>query len=162
MKKNKHGLDIIEMTFNKQKYANVKKTSFTFAWKHPLITCRLCIKYFITWFFSINSPGSPRVHRYYIYLWALYVRTFLWLYIGLFVGVLFNNKPDAIRLVTEIPLTAGIAFSILFTPLLLLRPIIYILELIRIVKKDNRYLYGLGVVIIYGLLGVITLGFVLS
>jgi hypothetical protein len=42
--------------------------------------------------------------------------------------------------------------------LLVLRIVISFFELIRLLKKDNLILYGLGVTVVYGFIGMVMLG----
>ncbi|MCT4479851.1 MULTISPECIES: hypothetical protein [Peribacillus] len=157
-KKKKNESNIIKMTFGKNSYVKDDETDFIFAWLHPIISCRLCIKYFIKWITSVDSSLAPTVHRYYILFFTLILRSFLWIYIGMGIGVVSNDKSDGMRLVTEIPMTIGMSFLSIFGLLLVIRIVISFFELIRLFKKDNLFLYGLGVTVVYGFIGMILLG----
>ncbi|MGG0843747.1 hypothetical protein [Peribacillus simplex] len=157
-KKKKNESNIIKMTFGKNSYVKDDETDFIFAWLHPIISCRLCIKYFIKWITSVDSSLAPTVHRYYILFFTLILRSFLWIYIGMGIGVISNDKSDGMRLVTEIPMTIGMSCLSIFGLLLVIRIVISFFELIRLFKKDNLFLYGLGVTVVYGFIGMILLG----
>ncbi|MFY0779344.1 hypothetical protein AB1K18_03370 [Peribacillus simplex] len=157
-KKKKNESNIIKMTFGKNSYVKDDETDFIFAWLHPIISCRLCIKYFIKWITSVDSSLAPTVHRYYILFFTLILRSFLWIYIGMGIGVISNDKSDGMRLVTEIPMTIGMSLLSIFGLLLVIRIVISFFELIRLIKKDNLFLYGLGVTVVYGFIGMILLG----
>ncbi|PKF88583.1 hypothetical protein CW306_04300 [Bacillus sp. BA3] len=157
-KKKKNESNIIKMTFGKNSYVKDDETDIIFAWLHPIISCRLCIKYFIKWITSVDSSLAPTVHRYYILFFTLILRSFLWVYIGMGIGVVSNDKSDGMRLVTEIPMTIGMSFLSIFGLLLVIRIVISFFELIRLFKKDNLFLYGLGVTVVYGFIGMILLG----
>ena len=157
-KKKKNESNIIKMTFGKNSYVKDDETDFIFAWLHPIISCRLCIKYFIKWITSVDSSLAPTVHRYYILFFTLILRSFLWIYIGMGIGVISNDKSDGMRLVTEIPMTIGMSLLSIFGLLLVIRIVISFFELIRLFKKDNLFLYGLGVTVVYGFIGMILLG----
>lgn len=82
----------------------------------------------------------------------------MWIYIGMGIGVISNDKSDGMRLVTEIPMTIGMSCLSIFGLLLVIRIVISFFELIRLFKKDNLFLYGLGVTVVYGFIGMILLG----
>jgi hypothetical protein len=63
------------------------------------------------------------------------------------------------RLVTEIPMTAGIAFLGIFALLLVIRILISFFEQIRLLKEDNFFIYGIGVAVVYGFIGIVALGY---
>lgn len=157
-KNKKNESNIINMTFGKNSYVKDDETDFIFAWLHPIISCRLCIKYFIKWITSVDSSLAPNVHRYYILFFTLILRSFLWMYIGMGIGVISNDESDGMRLVTEIPMAFGMSFLCIFGLLLVLRIVISFFELIRLFKKDNLILYGLGVTVVYGFIGMVMLG----
>ncbi|MDM5219667.1 hypothetical protein QUF86_02395 [Peribacillus sp. NJ11] len=157
-KKKKNESNIIKMTFGKNSYVKDDETDFIFAWLHPIISCRLCIKYFIKWITSVDSSLAPTVHRYYILFFTLILRSFLWIYIGMGIGVISNDKSDGMRLVTEIPMTIGMSCLSIFGLLLVIRIVISFFELIRLFKKDNLFLYGLRVTVVYGFIGMSLLG----
>jgi len=157
-KNKKKESNIINMTFGKNSYVKDDETDFIFAWLHPIISCRLCIKYFIKWMTSVDSSLAPNVHRYYILFFTLILRSFLWIYIGMGIGVISNDESDGMRLVTEIPMAFGMSFLCIFGLLLVLRIVISFFELIRLFKKDNLILYGLGVTVVYGFIGMVMLG----
>ncbi|MEC0301225.1 hypothetical protein [Peribacillus frigoritolerans] len=106
----------------------------------------------------MDSSLAPNVHRYYILFFTLILRSFLWIYIGMGIGVISNDESDGMRLVTEIPMAFGMSFLSIFGLLLVLRIVISFFELIRLFKKDNLLLYGLGVTVVYGFIGMIMLG----
>lgn len=160
MKKKKKKVDeeVFTLSFQKETYKKETVTNFNYAWKHPIITCRLCIKYFWKWITSVDSPLAPTVRRYYIFFFALVLRSFVWLYFGFVVNVLINGKEDGIRVLTEIPMAAGMSFLSIFALLLAIRFVIAFLEIIRVVKVDNRFLYGVGVFLVYGFIAVVAAG----
>ncbi|MEH7417624.1 hypothetical protein V7266_20355 [Neobacillus drentensis] len=63
----------------------------------------------------------------------------MWIYLGVGIGVISNNQSDVMRLVTEIPMTAGIAFLGIFALLLVIRILISFFEQIRLFKEDNIF-----------------------
>jgi hypothetical protein len=69
-----------------------------------------------------------------------------------------DDESDGMRLVTEIPMAFGMSFLCIFGLLLVLRIVISFFELIRLFKKDNLILYGLGVTVVYGFIGMVMLG----
>lgn len=158
MKKKKNGPDIIKMSFARNSYVKDDMTDLVFAWLHPIISCRLCIKYFIKWITSVDSSLAPKVHRYFVFFFTLVFSSFLWIYLGVGIGVLSNDEPDGMRLVTEIPMIAGMAFLSIFGLLLVLRIVISFFELIRLFKVDNLFIYGVGVAVVYGFIGMISIG----
>ncbi|CAH0299396.1 hypothetical protein SRABI80_04190 [Peribacillus frigoritolerans] len=52
----------------------------------------------------------------------------------------------------------GMSLLSIFGLLLVIRIVISFFELIRLFKKDNLFLYGLGVTVVYGFNGMILLG----
>ncbi|GAA1385518.1 hypothetical protein ACFSE3_23360 [Peribacillus frigoritolerans] len=82
----------------------------------------------------------------------------MWIYIGMGIGIISNDKSDGMRLVTEIPMTIGMSLLSIFGLLLVIRIVISFFEMIRLFKKDNLFLYGLGVTVVYGFIGMILLG----
>ncbi|TWE03405.1 hypothetical protein FB545_0473 [Peribacillus frigoritolerans] len=80
----------------------------------------------------------------------------MWIYIGMGIGVISNDESDGMRLVTEIPMAFGMLC--IFGLLLVLRIVISFFELVRLFKKDNLILYGLGVTVVYGFIGMVMLG----
>jgi hypothetical protein len=158
MKKKKKGSDLIKMKFGKISYDKDNVTNFTYAWLHPIISCRLSIKYFVSWAMSMDYSLAPTVYRYFRFFFTLVIHSFMCCYIGMAIGVLNNDKADGMRLVTEIPLTAGMAFISVFGLLMFLRFVIYLFELIRLFKEDSLFLYGIGVAVFYGFQGIILLG----
>ncbi|WP_343929661.1 hypothetical protein [Peribacillus frigoritolerans] len=74
------------------------------------------------------------------------------------IGIISNDKSDGMRLVTEIPMTIGMSLLSIFGLLLVIRIVISFFEMIRLFKKDNLFLYGLGVTVVYGFIGMILLG----
>lgn len=150
--------DIMHMTFRGKSYVRDELTNFKYAWRHPIITCRLCIKYFYKWLFSLQYAFSPAVHRYFVFFFALVLRSFLWIYIGMSIGIITNNKSDGMRFVTEIPMTALTALMVVFGLMMVIRIVISFLEIIRLFKEDNLFLSGLGTAVVYGLIAMVFLG----
>ncbi|MGM7724534.1 hypothetical protein [Metabacillus sp. Hm71] len=106
----------------------------------------------------MDSSLAPTVHRYFVFFCTLVLTSFLLIYIGVGIGVASNNEPDGMRLITEIPMTVGMAFFCIFGLLFVTRFVISFLELIRVFKKDHLFLYGLGVILVYGFIIMMAIG----
>ncbi|MCM3588828.1 hypothetical protein M3182_24705 [Mesobacillus maritimus] len=158
MSRKKLDKDTIKMKFGKTAYVQEEITNVIFAWQHPIISCQLCIKYIFNWIMRLDHAYSPYVHRYSTFFFTLFFRAFIWNYLGMAIGVLTNHQSDAIRLWTEIPLVAGVAFFLVWTSLVVIRAVIFVLERIKLVKEDQVFMYRVGVFFVYGSVALIALG----
>jgi len=154
--------DTIKMKFGKTSYVRNQMSNFSYAWKHPIISCRLCIKYIFSWIMRLDYSYAPYVHRYSTFFFSIAIRTFLWIYFGMTIGILTNDLPDGMRMLTEIPFIGVMACMLLFFLLVVTRFVIVILEKIRLVKTDQVFLYGIGVAFVYGFLILMAIGSALT
>lgn len=137
------------MTFRGKKFTRNDKTCFNYAWKHPIISGMLVIKYSYKWMMHLGySYFSPGIIHFEPFFLSLHIRASLWIYIGTMIGVI-ADKLDASSLLTEIPFAIIGGFLLIFGLSLMIRTVISFLERIKMFKEDNLFLYGLGVAIIY-------------
>jgi hypothetical protein len=150
--------DTIKMKFGKTSYVRNQVSNFKYAWQHPIISCRLCIKYIFNWIMRLDYAYAPYVHRFSTFFFSLVLRAFLWIYFGMTIGILTNDLPDGMRVLTEIPFVTVMAFMLVLVLLVVTRFVIVILEKIRLVKTDQIFLYGVGVSFVYGFLVLMAIG----
>jgi hypothetical protein len=146
----KHGSEYLKMAFGNEYYFNEKKVNFSFAWKHPILTCFMGIKYIFPNFHMMSTASYMKAYGWGLYWWVLYLQIVL-LFLGAEVIRFFNTKSFSVNgWVDGLFFLFGGPILIMFTIFSACRFVIFILELTGLFKKDSKLLYGLSAFIFFG------------
>jgi hypothetical protein len=146
----KHGSEYLKMAFGDEYFFNEKKINFSFAWKHPILTCFMGIKYIFPNFYMMSTPSYMKAYGWGLYMWVLYLQLLLVFACGMIIGFFLNNTFTFNGWVDGLTYLFAGPFLLMLGMFSAFRLVIFILELIRLFKKDSKLLYGLSAFIFYG------------
>lgn len=146
----KHGSEYLKMAFGDEYYFNEKMVNFSFAWKHPILTCFMGIKYIFPNFYMMSTPSYMKAYGWGLYMWVLYLQLVLLFASGEIIGFIIRNQFTFNRWGDGLSYVFAGPFLFMFAMFSAFRLIIFILEWIRLFKKDSKLLYGISAFIFYG------------
>lgn len=154
----KHGSEYLKMAFGDEYYFNEKKVNFSFAWKHPVLTCFMGIKYIFPNFYMMSTPSYMKAYGWGLYMWVLYLQLVLLFTCGEIIRFFIKNSLSFDGWVDGLSFLFAGPFLYMFTMFSAARLVIFILELIRLFKKDSKLLYGLSALIFFGFILLMVVG----
>ncbi|RSD26876.1 hypothetical protein [Mesobacillus subterraneus] len=158
----KHGSEYLKMAFGDEYYFNEKKVNFTYAWKHPILTCFMGIKYIFPNFYMMTTHSYMKAYGWGLYTWVLYLQIVLLFNCSTIIGFFIHRKFPFEATSDGLAFLFAGPFLIMFTIFSACRLVIFILEVIRLFKEDSKLLYGLSAIMFYGVILMLAAGMVLG
>lgn len=106
----------------------------------------------------VDTSSYIKAYGYYLYMWALYSQITLLFLISSLAGFFRNGELGFKEYLSEVYLYIALPAFWMFAGFSAMRLIIFLLENLRIVKKDNKVLYGLAVFFFYGVVMIAAYG----
>ncbi|WP_079504920.1 hypothetical protein [Mesobacillus jeotgali] len=146
----KHGSEYLKMAFGDEYYFNEKTVNFSFAWKHPILTCFMGIKYIFPNFHMMSTASYMKAYGWGLYWWVLYLQVVLLLICGEVIRYITTKSFSFIGWDDGLFFIFGSPILLMFSMFSTCRFVIFILESIGLFKKDSKFLYGLSALLFFG------------